>query len=324
MTLRRSFYKRLFLSAVIAMLNYYGAQAQSVKIETARIIKEKDLIPEGITYDKKDKSFYVGSIYKRKIVKIDSSGTVSDFIQENEDGIYNVLGMKVESNRRIIWVCSYAGGGFNEEKGFAGIFKYNLNNGKLIKKYLLDNKITKHLFNDIVITSAGDAYFTDTDTGIIYSIDHKKDSIEVFIKAGSFDRPNGIALSPDERYLFISDNLGLHRADMKGKVKELNHPAGIAAGGIDGLYFYRNSLVAVQNDFNPQRIVRFALNKNLDEIEKMILLCQDNPLVFIPTTGVIVGDIFYIIGNSQLHLIKDGRITDYEKLENVRIVKIQL
>lgn len=298
--------------------------AQSGKIETAFTIKEKDLIPEGITYDNKENAFYVGSIHKRKIVKIESNGKVSDFITEKENGIYNVLGMKVDVKRRILWVCSYAGDGFTGEKGNAGIFKYNLVSGKLIKKYLLDNKTDKHLFNDIVITSAGNAYFTDTETGKIFSIDNNKDSLKVFINCGVFNRPNGIALSPDERNIFVSDDKGIHVVDMNGKVKELKHPAGVATGGIDGLYFYKNSLVAVQNDFDPQRVVRFVLNKNCDSIEKMILLCQDNPLVFIPTTGVIVRDKFFIIGNSQLHLIKDGKITDYEKLEDVRIVKIDL
>ena len=287
MVYRKTICGNVILIAFISIFVFSTLSAQSGKIETAYTVKEKDLIPEGITYDINENAFYVGSIHKRKIVKIDSKGNVSNFISEKEDGIFNVLGMKADSKRRILWVCSYAGGGFVEERGFAGIFKYNLKNGKLIKKYLLDNKTSKHLFNDIVITSAGDAYFTDTDTGIIYSIDHKVDSMEVFISAGQFDHPNGIALSPDEKSIYIADNKGLHRTDIKGVVKELKHPDSMATGGIDGLYFYKNSLVAVQNDFDPQRIVRYALNKNLDEIEKTDILCQDNPLVFIPTTGVI-------------------------------------
>lgn len=324
--MKQNIYKTIMLVLFIVFMVFPAGKscAQSANISTAYTIKEKDLIPEGIIYDEMTKNFFVGSIQKHKIVCISPDGKVSDYKSEKEDGLYNVLGMKIDTKRRVLWVCSYAGGDYTDEKGCAGIFKYNLKNGKLIKKYLLDNKTAKHLFNDIIITPAGDAYFTDSDTGIIYTINHKKDKIEVFVKEGVFSGPNGIALSPDGKYIYVADSNKIQRIDMKGAVEELKHPDEMQTGGIDGLYFYKNDLIAVQNDFTPMRIVKFILNKEINAIEKMNLLCQDNPLVYIPTTGVVVKDEFYIIGNSQLHLRQNGKITDYKKLEEVRIVKIDL
>jgi hypothetical protein len=45
----------------------------------------------------------------------------------------------------------------------------------------------------------------------------------------------------------------------------------------------------------------------------------------IPTTGVVVGDWFYFIGNSQLPMLEDdGTIKNPEKLKEVVILKLSL
>ena len=67
-------------------------------------LKEKDLIPEGITYDPRQQKFYVSSIYKRKIVGINLDGTSFDFAGEAQDGLYSTLGMKVDAARNHLWV----------------------------------------------------------------------------------------------------------------------------------------------------------------------------------------------------------------------------
>jgi hypothetical protein len=314
----------MLFTLIVLMLPVNVQYAQNKEISLAFSLKEKDLIPEGIIYDTKEKVFYIGSINKQKIIKARETGSAEEFKKQKEEGLYSVLGMTIDRKRRELWVCSYAAAGSGAEEGCAGIFKYDLKDGRLIKKYLLDNKNAKHLFNDIAVTKAGDAYFTDSEDNSVYFIDHNKDVIEPFAAAKKFSGPNGITLSPGGRYLFVADSAGIHRVDLNGNRIKLKQPDEISSGGCDGIYFYNNSIVAVQNDFTPQRVARFYLNRELDKIEKIKILCQDNPLVFIPTTGVIVGNGFYIIGNSQLNLLKEGKITDCRKLEETRIIKIKL
>ena len=72
--------------------------------EIAFRIVEKDLIPEGITYDPSTKFFYIGSINKRKIVRKNETGNVSDFISPKQEGIGEVLGLKIVNGK--LWACN--------------------------------------------------------------------------------------------------------------------------------------------------------------------------------------------------------------------------
>jgi hypothetical protein len=82
-----------------------------VRSQTAFTIPEPDLIPEGIAYDPKRRVFYLGSIHKSKIVSIDAAGRQNDFTTSGQDGLQEVLGMKVDARRRLLWVCSNAQNG---------------------------------------------------------------------------------------------------------------------------------------------------------------------------------------------------------------------
>jgi hypothetical protein len=66
-----------------------------------------------------------------------------------------------------------------------------------------------------------------------------------------------------------------------------------------GMYFYKNSLIAIQNGIRPHRVVRFFLNKNFDGVERAEIIEANNPLFNEPTLGVLVQGTFYYVANSQ-------------------------
>jgi hypothetical protein len=289
-------------------------------------VSERDLIAEGLAYDRVEDRFYLSSIFKRKIVRVEKSGKHADFTSTAQDGLFQVLGMKVDAERRILWACSEVESNDKETDGYSGIFKYDLTTGKLIKKYVVDNKTGPHLFNDLVIHSARDIFFTDSRAGCVYTINHPRDVIEPFTEPKSFIYPNGIALSSDERHLFVADAKGIAVLDPKSaKRTQLTPSQNEEIRGMDGLYYYANSLIGIQNAPRLERVVRLFLNADLTTVERVEVLDQNNPLFNIPTTGTIVGDEFYFIGNSQLDRLKDdGTLSAPEKLEAVRILKLKL
>jgi tetratricopeptide (TPR) repeat protein len=159
---------------------------QTGNCKTAFTLDEHDLITEGINYYPKNKNFYISSIRKRKILSVDKNGSVEDFITTEQDGIWGIFGMAVDKSNGILWVSTSAVPQIqnynNADSGKTGVFKYDLNKKKLIKKYILaDGK--NHLFGDLTLNSAGDVFISDSRSNSIYFVDHKKDSLEMFLQS---------------------------------------------------------------------------------------------------------------------------------------------
>lgn len=290
-------------------------------------LAERDLIAEGIAYDPVERVFYVGSIHRRKVVSVDARGVVKDFTGEGQDGLWDVLGMRVDAARRVLWVNSVAGAKAGEARGSSGVFKYDLKTGKLVKKYLLPNKPRAHLLNDVALNARGDAFISNSEEGSVYVVRAARDELETLVAPGTFIYPNGVTLSPDERRLYVADFAsGLSAVDVEsGAVKAVEYAEGLIVHGADGLYFYRDSLVAIQNLRGPGRVVRLFLNKEGDRVERERVVEAFNPLFEIPTTGVLVGDELFYIANSQLRKLDDaGVIPAGTKLDEVRILRAKL
>jgi gluconolactonase len=90
--------------------------------------------------------------------------------------------------------------------------------------------------NDVVVKSDGSVWFTDPSYGIlsdyegdqaeseigachVYRADPSTGGVEIV--ADDFDKPNGIAFSPDEKYLFVADTGTSHRKDGPKHIRRL-------------------------------------------------------------------------------------------------------
>lgn len=308
----------LFLS--VTTLDLWSQQ----KGEIAFTIDEKDLIPEGIAYDPAEKAFYLGSIQKNKVVKIHSDGKVAGFISSGQDSLQSVLGMKVHDGN--LWVCNNS-----PEYDTANVVSYvhvfNLKSGQLVKKFQIKDGM-KHLFNDIHFLKNGDAYITDSDGGAVYTIRHNTSFVTEILRPGTLRYPNGITASEDESRIFVStgSGLGIVSIDLKtNQFTPVTHPKFLIIG-TDGLYRYKNDLIGVQNVLFPEAIVRFKLSEDDSAIPNMEFLISNNQYFDTPTTGVVVGDEFYFIANSQLRQVvgNKGKIKNPEKLTSTYIMKIKL
>jgi hypothetical protein len=82
-------------------------------------VKEADLFPEGMASDGVGIRFFLGSTYKHKIVQCDGAGTCHDVVKENQDGLGEVLGLKLDPTDGSLWSTS---NGVNE----SGLFHSTL------------------------------------------------------------------------------------------------------------------------------------------------------------------------------------------------------
>jgi hypothetical protein len=298
-----------------------AARAPVVRSRTAFDIPEPDLLPEGIAYDPRRRTFYLGSVYKSKVVSLDSGGRRRDFKASGEDGLESVLGMRVDARRRLLWVCS------NARDGASYVHKFALDSGRLIKKYTLDERPAKRQFNDIALSRRGDAYVTDSLGATVYEIKAGDDELRPLFKFEAGLYPNGIALSADERRLYVANVEGISLIDVGSKTAAaLASGEGVATTGADGLYLYRGSLVAVQNaNPAPDRVVRLFLSADGRRAERAQVLEANHPLYALPTTGVVVGDELFYVANTQIDRMgADGQLTPGAKLRDLIFLRLKL
>lgn len=301
------------------------------KSAAAFTLPEKDLIPEGIAHDPQTDTFYIGSIRKRKIVAVKKGREPRDFVPEAKEGLLAVLGLKVDAKRRRLFAATFTSKGMKgyspDTQGRAALFEFNLATGAVVRKVFLSSPGEPHLLNDIAITGAGDVYVTDSEAGGVHVLRKGEEKLEPLVPPQSLSYPNGIALSKDEKHLFVAHFRGIARVDPKtGKFTPMEAASGIVIGGIDGLALHKNSLVAVQNAFGRARITRYFLDAGLGRVERDDILESKNPLFdAIPTTGVVVGDAFYYIANSQLRALNEaGQLAPESELREPQVLKVAL
>jgi tetratricopeptide (TPR) repeat protein len=272
--------------------------AQTKFSKSAITFQDPKFIPEGVAYDPSDKRFYFGDSAGDRIQSF-KNGVFEDF-SGPKDGLWAVLGMKVDSKRRQLWASSAALAG--EQKGHSGIFQYDLKSHKLLNKYLLGEG--DHCLGDLEIDSKGNIYTTDSNTPAIYVLKSGSQKLEPFLAGLDFFRsPQGLALSSDEKILFVADySRGLFGVDLASKrFWKLKRPEGATTvAGLDGLYFYKGSLIGTQNGFNPKRVLRVVIDSTGEKIEKVDVLESNHPVFPEPTLGVIVGNDLYYVGNSMI------------------------
>jgi sugar lactone lactonase YvrE len=317
-----------------SLLKKITARAKSnneiIASNLAYSLPEKDLIPEGITYDPRQQRLYLGSIYKRKIIFVNSDGTSGDLFTEAQDGLYSVLGMKVDAARNQLWAVGILNHPKERitnknEPQKAAVFQYDLETKNLIHQYMLTDTV-QHMFNDLVLVG-GNVFVTDTKYRAVYKIVPTKQTIELWFQNNDTFKPNGITVSQDQRYLFVAQWNGITRITIADTHHiQLQTKLNTTLSGIDGLYFYGNDLIAIQNNAGPQsRVMRFELNKEMNNVVQSKILESGNPLFNVPTTGVIVGDEFYFIANSQLRSFNaEGTIFSEDQLQPTIILKLPL
>ncbi|PLX21628.1 MAG: hypothetical protein C0597_03125 [Marinilabiliales bacterium] len=294
--------------------------------EIAYTINEQDLIPEGITYSEKSDYFFVSSILKTKIVQINAVTCKSeDFIPSTRFN-RRFLGMIVDQKRNHLWAC---GNMKVDGKTYSSVFKFDIDLGKLIKEYNFPDTM-QQLLNDLVIDRLGNAYFTDSNNQHIYKINAISDSIELFYEGNEIEYPNGITISPNEKYLYIASyEKGIRVLNIKSReiVNEVNNT--IDSKDLDGLKMYQNSLIGIQNyldDIHNTKIVRYYLDHTQTQITRAKIIDQDNPHFDVPTTHVIVSNNLYCLATSQLNNVdwEQYTIADPSKLHEVIILKYEL
>jgi hypothetical protein len=269
-------------------------------------VPEKGLLAEGIAFDPVEPAFYIGSVRRRKIVKLVAGQAPVDFVSSHLE-VDAVGGLRIDVRRRRLWAVSSADSrmdGFAEnDRGRNALLEFELATRKLVGLYRLTSS-GEHSLNDVALDAKGRPFVTDTASGQIYTLAADGRSLEPLFDIPPFLYPNGITFDDEGRWMFVGDATGVVRVDVATrKTLRLLQPQGMTLLFFDGLYFVRSDagprLVGVQIVAGPGRVVSAALNPALDAVVRTEILESNHPAFDAPTTGAVVGSRFFFIANSQ-------------------------
>jgi len=284
----------------------------------AFVSEERNLIPEGLAYDSQQNVFYLGSLLQHKIVRISAEGTVSDFVPAGRDHLLPVLGIRVDPNDGTVWANSW-----NENGDRSELLHFD-SSGNLLGRFA-PSDAAKHGFNDLVVTKNGFVFLTDSVSNQVFRFDPRAHTFTAIPIYRELSAPNGVALSDDQQQLFVADDFGMVNVDLKSdKSIEVNPGVHNTVAGADGLYWYKGSLIAVQNGIGSPRIAAFRLSPDGTRVVKTSVLENRSAFMDQPTTGAIDGDNFYFIVNSQGGNLNGDHVLDVTTLARVRIAVVRL
>jgi len=270
-------------------------------------------IPEGVAAGP-DRELYLGSIRHGDITKI---GVEPRLIAAAANGPHwSVFGMRHDGVHRL-WFVSAAIAEFAgldpDDAGKTGLYAVDTQTGKFLVRAPLPANGNKQVLGDLVLVDEDTIFLADQADGIVYRYRISMDEFSTLLERGALGSPQGLVLDESGDHLYVADYIGgLYRLRLAtGEIERVTPLATASDYGIDGLYRYGNTLVAIQNGIRPNRVVQFELSADGSAVIASRVLAMNLPDFDEPNLGVIRGDEFLFIANGHWNRFEqDGSLPD--------------
>ena len=320
----------IFWTLMVVLSAAAAAQPAPAAVRIIHEVPDSTFWPEAVDFDSRTRSYFVTSVHRGTILRIDSLGRASTFPVSATLPRGAAMGLRVDAGRRVLWA---AWSGLPQRDGYApadsavaAILEIGLDDGSVRRRWDLPVMTGGHVLGDLAIGPGGDVFFTDSKQPALYRLRPGRDSLET-IRDALFRSLQGAAPTPDGATLYLADySRGLLRLDLRsGVVSRLMTSDGKSARGCDGLLWYRGGLVAVHNGVLPGHVVRIRLDATGTTISSTEQLPVDPAIGDEPTVGTLVGDELVFVGTSQWEKHdNDGRLLPNAKLRGIVIVGMRL
>lgn len=272
------------------------------------------MYPEGVAYDAKSNSFFVGSVREGTIGRIDAHGRYTTFADAPE--LVSSAGLFVDGARRRLLVAVgdvgvAARSAASTRDRLARVVEIDLDTAKVLRvtdfQTLAGLGATEHLFaNDVTADAAGNVYATDSAASIVYRVDVAGHA-SIFARSPLFGPPpdarpgfphlNGVVAHPHGFLLVGHWSKG---QILKVPLVDPSHPKIVAEGvfGADGLVLAsERELVVVRNYVdhasagNEPRVTGSAtvLTSSDDWETTQVIARGTGDAISVPTTAALRG-----------------------------------
>jgi sugar lactone lactonase YvrE len=275
-------------------------------------VHEKGLIAEGLARDPASGDFFVGSVRRREILRIDGKNFQVRRFSTPGDTLSGVFGMKVDPARGILWACSSPieeMDGYRKGESGAGVFAYDLKSGKLMGKHLAPAETGEHVFGDLAVDGLGNVYLTDSLSPGLWILQAGAGELSPYLVPGPFTSPQGLDFTLDGKALLVADySSGIFRVDLSTRrVSLLDSPENTTLLGVDGIYTFGAGLVAVQNGTQPSRVLSLTLSQGGRRVQRVAVLESGTEALTAPTLGVLDKNRLLLVANSDWDAFDSAR-----------------
>lgn len=264
-------------------------------------------MPEALAHDPGSGRFFVGTIRDGHIrYSQDGDSWQTLAAPDTHEGLMAVFDLAVDAERGHLWVATGAAPQFegfsSERQGHAALLKLDLDSGDLLATHSLPQDGNPRLPGSLALAPNGTIYAADANTPLLYRLEPGDEQAQPFFSHHNFSSLRGLAVSADGERLYVADyevgilvvGLGDSRQAWK-----LHVPETLNEGGIDGLYWWNNHLVAIQNGVSPQRVLRLELGPDGLGVVAVAPVAAALPSFDVPTFGTMVDDSLYFFGASH-------------------------
>lgn len=271
-------------------------------------------MPEALAWDRESGRVFVGTVHHGRILVRGISD--EDFRvfadRDSAPALRAVLDLLVDAKRGHLWAATGSIGQYRGSRqadfGRTALIKFDLETGEVLDEHRVLGDGVPHLLGAMTMAEDGTIYANDTMSPVIYRLAPGDERPQPIISSPILTGLRGIALAPDEKRIYVADyDLGIFFFDLEqeGAGFALGIPETLNLGGIDGLYFWRDSLVAIQNGVTPQRILRLELDESGTRVAQVATVAKALPEFDNPTYGTLEGDDLLFFASSHWHHV-DG------------------
>jgi tetratricopeptide (TPR) repeat protein len=187
-----------------------------------------------------------------------------------------------------------------------------------------DSKVEREFGH--LLAGKEDLYVIDNNHGEVLRLTGYGAALEVLVPEGYMDAPQGLAESEDGALLIVSDfTSGLYRVDLKaGNMTRLLAPADGNLLGLSSIARYGHDLIAIQNGFKPNRVLRIHMSDDWTQAESVEVLLRSEKLLAQPSQGLVANDFFVFVARSQWGHLDDQGNPRAEKVDPALVGVIKL